>query len=83
MQLINPQVAIFQSRDGLIFWLFDALRVKLQHLLEDVLFMRHYQPLGAAKVPHWQWLSRASVITAGLQFPLCWQSVQQLPEDVC
>ena len=53
MQLINPQVSIFQSRDQLIFLPFNEMQVKLQHLLEDMLFMRDYQPLGAAKFPHW------------------------------
>lgn len=83
MQLINPQVSVFQSRDQLIFLPFNERQVKLQHLLADVLFMRDYQPLGAAKVPHRQQLSRAPVITADLQFPLCWQSVQRLPENIC
>lgn len=83
MRLINLQVSIFQSRGQLIFLPFNEVQVKLQHLLEDVLFMRDYQPLGAAKVPHRRRLSRAPVITADLQFPLCWQSVQRLPENRC
>lgn len=83
MQLINSQASIFQRWEQLIFLLFHEAQVKLQHLLENVLFMRHYQPLGAAKVPHWRQLSRALVITADLQFSLCWQSVQQLPENIC
>lgn len=74
---------MFQRRDQLSFLLLNEVQVKLQHLLEDKLFTRDYQPLGAAKVPHWRRLSGASVITADLQFFLCWQSVQPLPENTC
>lgn len=42
-----------------------------------------YETLRAAEVPHWWQLSRALVITAGLQCPLCWQSAQPLPEKMC
>lgn len=52
MQLINPRVSVFRMWEQLIFLLFHEVQVKLQHLLKNVLFMRRYQPLGAAKVPH-------------------------------